>query len=299
MKLKLLIAFVLASVVVGVMAILLPHYYYVPVQNAQSVNHPAEQVSIPPQFPEESLFLTPIKFATGTVSSQTVTGISVPHHLLARNLIAQAFRFASAGNYSEVLLVSPDHFYLGTTNVSVSSSNFSTVFGTLQADVQGADNLKQLPFVSEQSFFYREHGLGAELPFIKYYFPNAKIIAVTFKESTPKAEVDEVIDKLKIYLPATTLVVQSTDFSHYLTPANADTHDQQTLQVLYSGNPQKLWQLMQPDNIDSLAAQYLQSRLQQELFHSRLIILAHKNSQDYTTEKVTSSTSYIVQGYVK
>jgi AmmeMemoRadiSam system protein B len=254
---------------------------------------------IPPQFPDKSMFLTQIKSATSTISSAQVSGLTVPHHLLAIDLIAQAFRFASAGKYGLVVLMSPDHFYLGKTDVSVSSENFSTVFGTISADTGDASELKRLPFVTEQSFFYREHGLGAELPFIKYYFPNAKILAVTIKESSSPTEINQLTEALKKIVEQNTLVIQSTDFSHYLTPAESNIRDQQTLQALQQGNPNAILQLGQPQNIDSTAAQYIQMRLQQEIFHSKLQILAHKNSQDYTTDRVTSSTSYIVEGWVK
>ena len=181
----------------------------------------------------------------------------------------------------------------------MSSEDFSTVFGTISADTGDAAELKRLPFVTEQNFFYREHGLGAEIPFIKYYFPNAKILAITIKESSSPTEIDQLTEALKKIVDQNTLVIQSTDFSHYLTPAQANIRNQQTLQALHQGNPAAILQLGQPQNIDSTAAQYIQMRLQQEVFHSELQILAHKNSQAYTTDPVTSSTSYIIEGWAK
>jgi poly-gamma-glutamate synthesis protein (capsule biosynthesis protein) len=256
-----------------------------------------QTMTVPPQFDDKSLFLTPIKFSTTTPGSNTVTGITVPHHLLAADLIANAFKFASAARPGQILLVSPDHFNLGQTDVSVSQSDFSTVFGIIDTDKQAAQSLLKLPFVTTQDFFYREHGLGAELPFVKYFFPKAKIIALTFKESTPKAELEQTVELLKKILAKDALVVQSTDFSHYLTPGDAFVRDQQTIAVLKSGNPEQLFDLNQPDNLDSIACQYVQTRLQNEFFSSKLQILAHKNSQNYTQEKLTSTTSYIVQVY--
>ena len=40
-----------------------------------------------------------------------VTGITVPHHLLAADLIARGFWAASAGQYDRIILISPDHFH--------------------------------------------------------------------------------------------------------------------------------------------------------------------------------------------
>jgi len=254
---------------------------------------------IPPQFTDKSLFLSPIIQSTTSPTTNIVTGITVPHHLLARDLIANAFKFASSSTPDQILLISPDHFNLGKTDVSISQSDFSTVSGDISEDTASALQLQKLNFISTQNFFYREHGLGAELPFIKYYFPNAKIIVMTFKESTPKNEIDEVVNALKKVLNKNSLVIQSTDFSHYLTPENAELHDEQTLKVFQNETADQLFTLNQPDNTDSIACQYIQTRLQKEFYNSKLQILAHKNSQSYTTEKVESSTSYIVQGYIK
>ena len=159
--------------------------------------------------------------------------------------------------------------------------------------------LKVLPFVHTQRFFYREHGIQAELPFIKHYFPNATITAITLKASTPRTELDQLTDVLKKSLSSDTMIIQSTDFSHYLTPEAAAVHDSKTLDMLEKSDTNGLFSLNQPDHLDSIASQYIQMRLQKELFSSHLSILAHKNSQDYTTERVSSSTSYITQGYTK
>jgi AmmeMemoRadiSam system protein B len=251
------------------------------------------------EFTDKALFLSPIKQVRNAPSAETVTGLTVPHHLLARDLMAKAFNFASGGKYSQILLLSPDHFNLGETDISTTRRSFLTVFGELQTDANAVADLEKLPFIREQDFFYREHGLQAELPFIKYYFPGAKIIALTFKVTTPQAELDQTIEELKKILNPGTLVVQSTDFSHYLTADQAKVRDEQTIKILEQADTQGLFSLNQPANLDSIATQYVQMRLQNEFFNSKFYLLDHKNSQDYTKEKVESTTSYIVQAYFK
>ncbi len=254
---------------------------------------------VPSQFEDKALFLSPIKQVQADPSHAIITGITVPHHLLARDLIAKAFNFASRGKYSKILVICPDHFNLGDSNFSTTERDFSTVFGKLKTDVDAVQKLENLPFVHNQDFFYREHGIGAELPFIKYYFPQARVIALAIKGNASKEQLDQIVDKLKQILTPDSLIVQSTDFSHYLTPSQAESCDKQTLEILKSGGPERLFTLNQPANLDSIAAQYIQMRLQKEFFGSIFHLSDHKNSQDYTKEKVYSSTSYIVQTYFK
>ncbi|MFA5184494.1 MAG: AmmeMemoRadiSam system protein B [Patescibacteria group bacterium] len=251
------------------------------------------------QYSDPSLFLSPIKQAPQTAVAGVVTGLIVPHHLLAKDLVAQAFAAAAPGRYRRIILMSPDHFDAGRTAISVTERNFSTVFGEVQTAAEISRQLKKLSFVSEGDFFYREHGLQAVLPFIKYYFPAAEIVALTFKPTVSQAELDQIIAILAKELPADSLVIQSTDFSHYLTPAQAAERDAQTIAALSAGDPARMLNLNQPDNIDSLAAQYVQARLQADLFGAPLKVLDHKNSQDYTTEVVTSSTSYLAAAYTQ
>src|SRR5680860_192143 len=184
------------------------------------------------QYTDSSLFLSAIKQSPVQASSQIISGLIVPHHLLAKDMIASAFAYVSAGKYQNIVLLSPDHFQAGHSNISVTERNFATVFGELETDKEIARRLKELPFVSEGNFFYREHGLEAELPFIKYYFPQAKVVAITFKPEVSQTELDQVIKILEENLPPESLVVQSTDFSHYLSPAAAEIKDNETINTV-------------------------------------------------------------------
>jgi len=249
------------------------------------------------QYTDSSFFLSAIKQTTVKPSSEIINGLIVPHHLLAKNIIANSFSYASANKYKTIVLLSPDHYEAGEKEISVTERDFSTVFGTVTTDKEIARQLKELSFVGEGDFFYREHGLGSQLPFIKYYFPDAKIIALTFKPTTSQDKLDKVIAILEKNLSPDSLIIQSTDFSHYLSPAEAAVEDNESLNLINNGDPAKVFDLGQPANIDSTASLYVQTSLQKDLFKSKAVILEHKNSQDYTTEKVTSSTSYLAVAY--
>ena len=253
----------------------------------------------PAQFTGKSIFLSAIsKAAVGALPQRHISGITVPHHLLARDLIANTFALASRGSCRRVIVISPDHNNLGDTDISIAGSNFATVFGDIETDHLLVEQLAQLPNVSTPRFFYREHGIQAVLPFIKYYFPHARVVAIAFKGSARKPELDTFISFLETVLDRDTLIVQSTDFSHYLPVEDANVKDSETLAVLTSGDPQKVFSLRQPAHLDSVAAQYVQMRLQKDLFGASAQITNHKNSQDYSSKKLAKTTSYITQIYV-
>ncbi len=254
---------------------------------------------IPPQYTDPSLFLSAIMRAEGPVSLAPVSGLTVPHHLLARDLIARGFRFASGARPRRIVLLSPDHFNLGETVVSVAARDSLTALGPLQSDQELAGALERLPFVRKQGFFYREHGVQAILPFVAHHFPDARILVLCLKTATDQRELDAIVDALSPRLGDDDLIIQSTDFSHYLDATEAGRRDVETLAALQLTDPARALGLSQPDHLDSRAAQYLQLRLQRERFGASLQILAQANSQDYASERITETTSYIVQGYLR
>ncbi|MCB1745066.1 MAG: hypothetical protein KDK91_32160, partial [Gammaproteobacteria bacterium] len=74
-----------------------------------------------------------------------ITGVSVPHHLLAPDLIARGLWAASGGHYERVLLLAPDHFRSLTTPFGVATTDLDTVFGPLRADQTLAHQLLKQP----------------------------------------------------------------------------------------------------------------------------------------------------------
>jgi poly-gamma-glutamate synthesis protein (capsule biosynthesis protein) len=190
---------------------------------------------------------------------------------------------------------------LGKTKISYSAENFDTVFGPLQTDRAFVQKLAAVPNTSAADFFYREHGIGAQLPFVKYFFPNAKIVVIDLSVYSQPKDLKGLIDFLGKNLGQKTLLIQSTDFSHYLPAATADLMDQQTMGLLdkisRGADPDILYQLKEPDNLDCVPCQYLQSVLQKDFYKTQAHIFDHKNSQDYTQKTLSQTTSYLPQIY--
>lgn len=255
-------------------------------------------------YTDKTFFLSAIKQNPPALAIKNVTGVTVPHHLLAKNLTAEIFADIAENQYETIIILSPDHFNGGKTPFSTTSKDFKTVFGNLETDKKTVQTILSNPLISESNLFTREHGIHAVTPFIKYQFPNAKIVPIVVRINSKKEELNALATTLSeakklssSATPSSTLIVQSTDFSHYLTEQEADQKDQQTIRALNSNDPDQILLLNQPDNIDSIGSQYIQSKLQKEYFNSSLEIIHNLNSQKYTEDHVEETTSYITQIY--
>ena len=251
----------------------------------------------PPFYPEAQVFQRAVRLTKTTPLPYRITGLTVPHHLLAADLIAQAFAMAAGQDYARIIILSPDHFSRSPTPFAVSIRNFQTVMGEVSVDNAAVDRLRENPLVSASNLFSHEHGVRALLPFVAHYFPHARVVAVAIHRDSQPAQWDSLAHTLAPLLTPGTLLVQSTDFSHYLPWAQARGYDQETLRVLSAGDPDGVAGLRQPQHLDSRGAQYLQLRLQKEVYQAGPTVVASRNSQEYTSQPLNSTTSYLVQVY--
>ncbi len=253
--------------------------------------------AFPPLFPDPGLFLSAIGHCRVQPLPQKISGLTVPHHLLAADLLAAAFGRIQGHDYRRIVLLSPDHFSRSQTPFAVTRRDFDTALGRLTTDRAAVGRLLSNPLVTKSSLFSHEHGVQALLPFIAHYFPQARILPITIRQNSRPADWEALAQTLAPLLDANTLLVQSTDFSHYLPQPEAKRRDQETLRVLSGGDPQEVLTLTEPGHLDSRGCQYLQLKLQRQVFGASPTVIANRNSQEYTSEQLQKTTSYIVQLY--
>src|SRR5262245_39154303 len=88
----------------------------------------AQQAAIPAMFTERQPFLEAIeKERPQDRPGITVTGVTVPHHMLAADLIARGFWLAAGGSYERIIVVSPDHFYKSRKPLATTLADIETV----------------------------------------------------------------------------------------------------------------------------------------------------------------------------
>ena len=96
---------------------------------------PQGDASYPPLYREASQFDEAIaSVADHEPSNERLSGITVPHHLVADHLVALGFRAASAFSYKRVIILTPDHFFAAQKPFATTTRSFDTVFGEVKTD---------------------------------------------------------------------------------------------------------------------------------------------------------------------
>lgn len=224
--------------------------------------------------------------------------VFVPHHLLAKDLIAQTLQTQATKRRRTVVLLSPNHFSSGSAPVLFSTHDWKTSVGVAETDRELTELLVAKTPLSavDETPFAKEHGVYGIIPFIESSLPDARLVTVMVKDALRPADARAIAAALDEVLPDDALLVASFDFAHEQTDLAATLHDKTALAVLSHQDLDGAWAV----NIDSrpglsIAMEYARLREAQEFR-----LFANKNSVDYTGDSAqTDVTSYIAGAYMR
>lgn len=231
---------------------------------------------------------------TPASSELSVAGGVVPHHLLAREIIENFFKNLSQKDRPEtIVILSPDHF---NASAILGSSSFigpgviGENFDGLSIDKNLLRRLYYRNILTQgESFIALEHGITVLTPFIKNYFPGAKIMPLLVPAGLSREKAEELAEILNAPDFQNSHIIASVDFSHYLPESAASFHDVKSVSVLLNFR-QSDFKNIEVDCWQCLyAVRFLAGLRQQE----ELEIIARKNSVDlWKGEPPEETTSY-------
>jgi len=134
-----------------------------------------------------------------------------------------------------VVLLGPSHRVRFRGLATSNASFFTTPLGDIKLDVNATQQLNQLPQVHPLDAAHaQEHSLEVQLPFLQEVLGEFELIPIVVGDAT-SSEVAEVIDM--VWQDKDTLVVISSDLSHYHDYLAAQKMDQHTCSAIESLNP--------------------------------------------------------------
>jgi len=226
---------------------------------------------------------------TGTVKS-----LVLPHHLVAGNYVAGVFQSLKNMKPSVVVVIGPNHYQVGNKFILSSKLNWDTTAGILSADSFLVDSLASSGLVGiDDSALTNEHSIGALAPFIKNTWPEAKVVPLIVKNIKNDELADGLASKLYEILPANSLVIASVDFSHYLTKNVANFHDDLSINVLSTGDINRV-KKMEIDSQNSIRALLKYNNL---VGATRFTLAFHTNSADILRQDNLPETTSHVLGF--
>lgn len=141
----------------------------------------------------------------------------------------------STGPRKTFVVIGPDHFERCTSRMTILTSDIETPFGVLKTDSDVAGELIQQGFTADTGCLATEHSIAAQAPFIKYSYPDARLLGVTLSSSATDDDVARLVAALAP-LRSNITVIGSIDFSHYLPVDEARPLDAESAAMIRSGD---------------------------------------------------------------
>lgn len=169
-------------------------------------------------------------------------GVIAPHagYVYSGPIAASAYARISNGRDTirRVVVLGPSH-YVGLHGLATSSTGaFSTPLGEVPVDVQAQRAIEDLPQVQVLDRAHaREHSIEVQLPFLQRCLGSVGFVPLAVGEATAE-EVSAVLDRL--WNGTETLIVVSSDLSHYLDYETARRLDLETSRAIEELRPQDI-----------------------------------------------------------
>jgi AmmeMemoRadiSam system protein B len=142
------------------------------------------------------------------------------------------------GQIHRVVLVGPAHWGARAGVVVPSADAFATPLGPVRVDTEARDRLAGSGRVAvDDAAHAREHSLEVHLPFLQVVLGEVAVLPLAVSEAAP-AEVADVLDD--VWGGPETLVVVSTDLSHYHDQATATALDRSTAAAVVARQPEAI-----------------------------------------------------------
>lgn len=150
------------------------------------------------------------------VELSNIKALIVPHagYRFSGQVAATAFKQLD-DIYKTVIIIGPSHkaAFNGASIPDV--THYETPLGLIKISKKAKTLLKEDIFQSHPTAHLEEHDIEIELPFLQSVLTNFEIIPILIGASTTKDELESIAQTLKNNIDDKTLIVISTDFTHY------------------------------------------------------------------------------------
>ena len=183
-----------------------------------------------------------------------------------------------------IIVIGPSH-RVAFRGVSIALyDDYSTPLGSLKIDREYAKTLQSDFDLAFEPAMHREHSTEVQMPFIKHYQKDARVVEMVYGEEAP-AHLAKVIERL--LEDEENLVVISTDLSHFYTEEEANRLDALCLKAIDDEQTALLHQGCEACGKTGVEAMLIAAK--KAGLHSKLL--------DYRTSSWASNDTTSVVGY--
>jgi AmmeMemoRadiSam system protein B len=259
-------------------------------------SHPSELIkSIEQCFKNEN-------FGPGAIppskSNRKIYGIVSPHagYVYSGAIAANGFYEVSSMTFDNVVMVGPNHYGIGTGVATMQDGVWKTPLGDVEVNADLSDKIsKSSGLVDFDDFAHsRDHCLEVQVPFLQYIKKNKfYIVPIVLLMQDKETSIDIGKSIAKSTWGMNTLLIASSDFTHYEPNSEAHRKDNELIKTILNLDTAGFYTILEKLNISACGYGAIASIMTavKDLGATRGELLKYATSGD-----VTGDTSAVV-GY--
>ena len=172
-------------------------------------------------------------------NKRSIKGVLAPHAGYAASGPVAAhtyYKLVEDGFPETFVILCPNHYGIGSGVSAMTSGEWETPLGNVEIDQEFAQQLIQNSDIidSESSAHLREHSCEIQIPFLQYFKEDFKIVPVSMwmQDVETSHDIGIAIKETVETLGRDTVVIASSDFTHYEPQEAAYTKDRQVLDAI-------------------------------------------------------------------
>ena len=169
-----------------------------------------------------------LKVANPEKTFNKIFGIVSPHagYVYSGKTAAYVYNLIKGKNYKTVIVISPSHAEYFPGICIYDGDAYETPFGIVEIDNEMTDRIVEKSKIIFRGIqgHRREHALEVQIPFLQTVLKNFKIVPVVMGDQS-KMYVDHLAEKISEVADEETLVVASSDMSHFYDSEEANRLD--------------------------------------------------------------------------
>jgi MEMO1 family protein len=213
--------------------------------------YPSEPVELQ-QLIEQS-FKDP-KFGPGKIPpsefKHRIYGIVSPHagYIYSGAVAANGFYEISSMEFDDVIMIGPNHYGIGNGVSIMRNGVWETPLGEIEINQELALEISKSGIIDFDNFAHsRDHCLEVQIPFLQYITKNKKIrivpIILIMQDIKTAMDIGEAMTK-SIANTDNTLLIASSDFTHYESNDEAHRKDRELINTILSLDVSKFYDVL-------------------------------------------------------
>lgn len=184
-----------------------------------------------------------------TTYQEKIYGAICPHagYMYSGPVATHSFSAVANQNFELAVIVGPNHWGVGCQVATMQDAVWETPFGEVQVDSDSAKKINQICKLVEIDFFShtKEHSIEVQIPMLQQFYKKPfKILPILLNNQEYEYTVQVGSAIAEIAKTKNTIIIGSSDFTHYEENQFAHSQDKALIQPILEMDVEKFYQVL-------------------------------------------------------